>query len=122
VLWDQGVFGIGRNTFDELVREADRADYAVFVAKADDRVTVRGETRGSLGDNIVFEMGLFAGRLGIENTCIVACRDDEVKLPTDLAGITLATYPRRQDDNWRATVEPVIEPIRQALNRSSKSR
>ena len=37
-LWSQGVFGLGRGTLEDLVREAGTADFAVLVLTPDDLV------------------------------------------------------------------------------------
>jgi hypothetical protein len=49
------------------------------------------------------------------HTFLVSCRDDEIDLPSDLAGITRAEYNRRPDLNLRAAIGPVATRIRAAL-------
>lgn len=102
--WDQGVFTASSYTMESLTQAAKGADFAILVATADDTVESRGASRPMVRDNVIFELGLFIGALGRERTYIVADRDSDLQLPTDLAGITWLPYKRRADGNQRAAV------------------
>ncbi len=97
-LWSQGVFGLGGGTLVSLVEVAEDFDFAVLVLTPDDLVDTRGKMANSPRDNVLFELGLFIGRLGRERTYIVHPRDAELRLPSDLAGITPATFQSKRDD------------------------
>lgn len=97
-LWNQGVFGISDYTLDRLLRATKEFDFAVFVFGADDMLELRGERYLVARDNVVLELGIFAGTLGRERTFMVLQRTVErVHLPSDLQGITPASFdwPRR---------------------------
>jgi Predicted nucleotide-binding protein containing TIR-like domain len=82
-------------------------DFAILVLTPDDLVERRGAQGQQPRDNVLFERGLFMGRLGRERTFIVHGRGVELNLPSDLAGIQPATFARRGDGNLRAALGPV---------------
>jgi predicted nucleotide-binding protein len=67
-------------------------DFATLVFTADDLVQKRDHATKAPRDNVIFELGLFMGALGRRRTFVVHSRTDSPMLPTDLAGITTATY------------------------------
>jgi hypothetical protein len=65
---------------------------------------------------VVFECGLFLGRLGRERTFLVYDSSRELKLPSDLAGVAIAKFHGdRQDHNLLAAVGEATDPIRDAV-------
>ena len=101
-VWKQGVFQLSQPSVDSLLSILDRLDYGIFVFAPDDLVTMRGKKMMSARDNVVFELGLFMSRLGKGRVFIVTPRGQSLHLPTDLLGITAATY-----DPKRAETEPI---------------
>jgi CRP/FNR family cyclic AMP-dependent transcriptional regulator len=93
-LWTQGVFQLSQTTIEDLIRAASEYDFAVLFLTPDDMTASRGKRKASPRDNVVFELGLFMGALGRERTYIVAPSGIDLKLPTDLLGITRAPYER----------------------------
>lgn len=114
-IWSQGVFGLSEGTLEALEAQAHDFDFAALVLTPDDLLTTRGESGNAPRDNVVFEAGLFMGALGRKRVFLVACRDDDLDLPTDLAGITLAEYNRREDGNLIAAVGPVATNMRMTI-------
>jgi predicted nucleotide-binding protein len=78
-------------------------------------VVKRGAATAAPRDNIIFEAGLFTGTLGRARTFLVYCRDAKIALPSDLAGVTAATYAERSDGNLHAALGPVCTRIKRAL-------
>src|SRR5262245_31786624 len=91
-LWSQATFGLGDSTLASLVVAIERFDFAVLVVTADDTGTARGEGYAAPRDNVLFELGLFMGALGPARTFMVVDRSNPPKLPSDLAGVTYASF------------------------------
>ncbi len=116
-VWTQGVFQPSRGTMAALVDQLDVADFAIFVMAPDDLTAMRKEIVSTVRDNVIFELGLFAGRLGQERCFIVTPRNaDDLHLPTDLLGITPAEYDAaRQDRNLVAALGAACNRIRKII-------
>lgn len=114
-LWTQGVFGLGEGTLESLVRIAPQYDFAVLVLSADDLLRSRGETEQAPRDNVLFELGLFMGAIGRDRTFIVHSRAGHLRLPSDLAGVTTATFEPRSDGNVQAALGAVCGRLLQAV-------
>jgi hypothetical protein len=91
-VWDEGVFGLNQGFLETLLKKLEEYDFAVFILAPDDVTTSKDETKPSPRDNVLFESGLFMGVLGRERVFLVYDQAVELKIPSDLAGITLASY------------------------------
>lgn len=98
--WDTGTFEPGGITLESLVEKARAVDFAILVATGEDTVASRGQVQSAVRDNIVFELGLFIGTIGRERVYLLSVGD--VKLPSDLSGVTRLVYRKRRDNNIRA--------------------
>ena len=67
-------------------------DFAIAVASPDDFVKTRGKDHVVPRDNVIFELGLFIGKIGRRRTILMESRDEAVKLPSDLVGLTTVPY------------------------------
>jgi hypothetical protein len=116
-VWPQGVFELTKTALETLDQQSSRFDAAVFVFSPDDAAIVRGTQKPMVRDNVLFELGLFMGRLGREKCFIVKPRAfDSMHFPTDLLGVTPGTYDEsRSDGNLVAAVGPCCNKIRRAL-------
>ncbi len=114
-VWHQDVFALGGQTLGSLVAAAGSFSFAAFVLTADDEVMVRGEKHWTARDNLFFEAGLFLGTLGQGRVFLLTPHDVDLKLPSDLAGITLGTWRARDDENLKAALNPAALQIRQAI-------
>lgn len=111
VVWDQGVFGLAQGTLDALVDEAATHDFAVLVLTPDDVVEKRGQSGASPRDNVLFELGLFMGKLGRDRTFMVARRNNELQLPSDLAGLVRGRFREHSSGNMRAALGPFCSEL-----------
>jgi len=115
-VWNEGVFGLGQGTLESLVAMLDRFDFAVLVITPDDVLASREVSAQAPRDNIMFELGLFMGRLGRARTFAVCSSARDLKLPSDLAGVTLARF--NDADAARdvtAALGPACFQVRQAI-------
>src|SRR5690242_18110395 len=65
-VWHQGIFGASEYTMDSLEKAAQTSDFAVLVMTPDDTIEIRGETKSSPRGNVLIELGLFMGALGVK--------------------------------------------------------
>jgi hypothetical protein len=115
-LWNEGFFALGNTFIETLVTALPRFDFALLVLTPDDLLQSRATEIFSPRDNVLFELGLFMGRLGRARTLILHQRSPAPKIPSDLAGVTTAAYDwPRQDKNYVAAVGPACDSIRRAI-------
>lgn len=119
-IWNQDIFRLSRNTIDELIRALDDFDFGIFVFTPDDEIAIREQRLEAPRDNVVFELGLFMGRLGKERTFVIRPTDaDALRWLSDLAGFTPAMYEtRRYREEPRAALGPACTEIKNELRRS----
>lgn len=116
-VWANGVFQISGTTIHSLIQTLRTSDFGIFVFSPDDLSIMRGNENPVVRDNVIFELGLFVGRLSIER-CFFITPDNvsDLRLPTDLMGVTPGQYEAgRQDKNWLAATNPVCMQIRARL-------
>jgi len=121
-VWTQGVFEPSRFTMDDLTGQVEESDFAIFVIAPDDVAIIRGEEHRTARDNVIFELGLFIGKLGRERCFILVPRaQSELHLPSDLLGLTPLTYDaERTDGNLVAAIGPSANKVRRAVERLGK--
>jgi Predicted nucleotide-binding protein containing TIR-like domain len=103
-MWMNKVFKPGVSYLQSLLNALDRFDFAVLVLTPDDVLESRDDSHSSPRDNVVFELGLFMGRLGVRRAFFVAEENKNLKLPSDLDGISRLDY--RSRDDMIAAVSP----------------
>lgn len=95
-VWTQGVFSPGSTVLESLFRESGESDFGIFVFGPDDVSDIRGVNYRTVRDNILFEFGLFIGRLGKNRTFMLVPfqQGEELKLrvATDLMELTYVGY------------------------------
>jgi O-acetyl-ADP-ribose deacetylase (regulator of RNase III) len=116
-VWNQDVFRLSYGALDSLLDALDASDAGVFILRPDDLITSRGESSPSTRDNVIFELGMFIGRLGRDRTFMLTPNSASIRLPSDLIGLTTAGYDADRFDSGqeRAAVGPACRRIRQVL-------
>ena len=92
-VWTNSVFGPSEFPIEALERVALESDFAVLVLGPDDRVISRKHENLAPRDNVVFELGLFIGAAGRRRVFLLIPQGLDVKIPTDILGITPVHYP-----------------------------
>jgi predicted nucleotide-binding protein len=91
----------------------------VFVFSPNDTLRLRQKKYAVVRDNVVFELGLFVGKLGNRRTFIVVPQDTkDLRIPTDLTGISPGKFDaKRQDRNLQAALGPFCNQVRNLMKR-----
>lgn len=115
IVWGHGVFRASNYTLDDLEKQLEISDFAIAVAHADDLVISRGDEWPAMRDNVVFELGMFIGFLGRQRAFLMEPREDKLKLPSDLAGLTTVSYRYVPGEDARARLAPACNQIRDII-------
>ncbi|WP_217626437.1 TIR domain-containing protein [Alloyangia pacifica] len=117
VPWTDGVFKVANYPLQSLEDELEKCDFAVAVAHSDDVTASRGADWPSPRDNVIFELGLFMGRLNRQRAILMEPREDKVKLPSDLAGVTTIPYRYVPGEDATALMGPACNELREHIAR-----
>jgi CRP/FNR family cyclic AMP-dependent transcriptional regulator len=111
-VWTDGTFKPSEDTMESLENKLVVADFAIAIFSPDDQTKSRGEDKLAPRDNTVFELGLFAGAIGRNRSFYAVSKASKVKIPSDLAGITLIRYSTDKQLNVSEAVEAIQERIK----------
>lgn len=111
-LWSNDVFKVASYALESLETEVDDSDFAIAIAHSDDVTLFRDQDWPAPRDNVVFELGLFMGRLGRKRAILMEPREDKVKLPSDLSGITTIPYSHEAGKDAAALMAPACNVLR----------
>ena len=118
-VWNEGVFGLNQGFLETLLKQLEEYDFAAFVLASDDLTTSADQSRPSPRDNVLFESGLFMGVLGRDRVFLVYDDAVRLKIPSDLAGLTLASYDgSRMVNEPQAAVRAACRKISDAITAS----
>lgn len=120
-VWNQGVFGPGSFTLEVLERQAATRDFAILVLTPDVLQSARNQTSFSPRPNVLFELGLFMGKLGRRRVFAVQSRENRIEQPSDLLGLTLLEYDTRDTGDLQSAVGSACHHIRQAIKANGPS-
>jgi CRP/FNR family transcriptional regulator, cyclic AMP receptor protein len=117
--WDQDVFLPGSFTLETLERQVGKFQFAVLVGTPDDILVKRGSEAPTVRDNVLFELGLFIGRIGRQRAFLVTPRSATINLPSDLSGLGVAQYEdgrlREEPGAYASATETASGLLRQAI-------
>lgn len=111
VPWGERVFAPSGYTLRDLIEVGSTCDFAVLLATGDDVTISRGATTSAPRDNVLLEIGLFIGLIGLERTFVAVPQGTELKLPSDLNGLTTVPYPTRDVDTTATHARFIVSGI-----------
>ena len=114
-VWSEGVFFAGGYSLEALEKAVEESDFAVAIAQDDDIVETRGGKYPTLRDNVLFELGLFMGRLTRYRAFLVHPKVANLKLPSDLHGLTLTSYAPGPARDLPSRLAPACAQIRKIV-------
>jgi predicted nucleotide-binding protein with TIR-like domain/nucleotide-binding STING sensor domain-containing protein len=111
-IWKENIFKLNRGYLETLLNRASYYDYCIAIFAADDEARIREEPVKVTRDNVIFEFGLFLGRIGPNRTFLIV--DEDVKLLSDWDGIEVAKY--RGCSDLVSAVRTACERIREEID------
>jgi len=116
-IWNQGTFNLGESYLESLEKAVKCHDFGIFVFTPDDTIESRGEVKKIARDNVIFELGLFVGRITRKKAFIIHPRGKSIHILSDFSGISTASYDP-ENKNLLSALGVPCEKIRAAINKA----
>lgn len=111
-VWDSdGIFKLSKSALESLITAARSYDFAIMIFDENDLIESRNTQSPAPRDNVVFELGLFMGSLGAERAYILRSSSADLKIPSDLLGITTLVYKKDDVQNSVSAILPQIAGV-----------
>ena len=105
-VWIEAFFRPSQAVLDNLLEHLNACDFGIFVLSPDDALVIRDQQVLSARDNVIFELGMYMGKLGKQRSFfVVPAGQGDLHLPSDLAGIIPLTFDL---DRFRRAPEPAL--------------
>jgi len=118
-VWTQDFFTNSKNTLENLTEKLDSFDFAIFIFTPDDEFKKKGKSVFSTRDNVIFELGLFIGKIGRERTFFISTEFENYQLPSDLDGISHLRFDlENYNQNGISELGPVVNAIRKIVEKT----
>ena len=119
-IWTQNAFSPTTDTLSQLESLLGESDAGIFIFMPEDTLGREDTSDLTVRDNVVFELGMWIGRLGSQNSFFLLPRGVDVHIPTDLLGITPLSYDStRSDNNIQSAVSTACDKVRNKLQENS---
>lgn len=112
-IWNEEVFDFGRSYFETLTELLSLFEYGVMVGTADDFVVSRKEKQMETRDNVLFEFGMFIGRLGRDKVFFL--KEQGAKTPSDLSGISQPEFSSKDAPDLEQQIKDRCERIKRQI-------
>lgn len=106
-VWDESVFKINQNFLADLLKASLQYDFGILLGTNDDKVIYKDKVVLQPRDNVIFELGLFTGRLGTSKCAFLI--DEDIKLLSDFSGLTLARFKKGDKTSFESAVIQIKE-------------
>lgn len=113
-LWTDDVFKHNESVFETLLKSASLFEFGIMVATKDDFTKSRNNEFDTPRDNIVFEYGLFLGRVGPGRAFVL--QEEGTKLPSDLLGITTPRFIKTANLEHAERLNDELRKIRKSMS------
>ncbi len=114
MVWNQGIFGLGKGLLEELVTVLHKSDFGVFILRSDDLLISKNNTYNATRDNVLFELGLYIGHLGRLRTFIIYDNSASTKIIEDLKGVIYTSYDGSRPD-LNMALGPAVSRVKQEI-------
>lgn len=119
VIWNEDVFKYNKSFLETLLNSASLFDFGFLIFTKDDVSLSRDIVFDTARDNVIFEYGLFLGRLGIDRAFVVVEKD--AKIPSDFLGYTLTQMETEKDATGKTKVKkdqfvPELEKLKRQID------
>ncbi len=114
-VWSHGVFGPSATPIESLTEAVKGSDFGIIIFNSNDTIISRRKKMSGPRDNVVFELGLFIGHLGRERTFVVSPRGVDIKIPSDLLGVTPLEYVQGAPESLTSRIAPVANELRKII-------
>lgn len=123
ITWKDAEFFIGNTIIESFEKIKFLYDFAIFIFHPDDELNFRNSELKSVRDNVIFELGLFAGFLGIKKCYALIPNNLIIKQPSDLLGVLHANYKyEKNEDNYIKAMRTGINKITQSIEQIQKEK
>jgi predicted nucleotide-binding protein len=112
---EPGAFRASKFPIESLEVKLRTSDFAVLLVEPDDVSISRGAITDSPRDNVIFELGLFMGALTRHRTFLVVPSKVDLKIPSDLFGMTPLVYETGEADTLAVRIAPVANQLRELI-------
>jgi hypothetical protein len=109
-MWNEGsVFSLNNSALHSLVAASRKYDYGILVASKDDFLKSRDTEHFVPRDNVMFEMGMFLGSLGLTRAFLLV--EEHAKLPTDYNGVTVSYFQPNDSKSVEIAIDQITKSI-----------
>lgn len=105
-VWTDGFFRPGGSTADTIERRLSDFDGAIFILSPDDLIATRGVVMPAPRANVLFELGMFGGALGLPNCIQIVLKVEPAQWSETIIAGKLPHPPKKE---WRAQIQ--VSPI-----------